>query len=220
MQAKGILNKGGILYMNVNDLHDAINQIDDDMLQSVDNLRNKPEADKSTHRKSTWIYVLPLIACLFIIVSISIKLFKGTEAEVIDEGLEIHGTISSDKDSTIADTTKPSDFIPSDIIPSEAPSVIVEIMRWEHNGFTGRVTDIVDTNIFDIGTMLTVRFSSTVYLAIKNGNETKYEQAIPNANMYPIGTSLCVQFVSSNTSDFDNKIIYATIISKITNSLQ
>lgn len=206
--------------MNIDDLHNAINQIDDDMLQSVDILRNKSEVTKSKQPKATWIYIIPLVACLFIIVSISTKLFKGTEAENINEGLEMNETLNTDNDSNATDITKPSDFIPSVIIPSESPSVIVEIVRWENNCFIGRVTNIIDTNIFATGTMLTVRFSSNMHIALENGSETKYEQAIPNATMYPIGTSLCVQFVSSNTNDFNNKIIYATIISKATNSLQ
>ena len=197
--------------MNVNDLHNAINQIDDDMLESVDALRSNRNHYNNSH-KPAWIYVLPMVACLFIIVSIAAvlpDLFDEHNVNHSDNSIIIQESINTSDNTNQHESTSSSD-----LIVSECPSVIVEITQWDNGSFTGKVTELVDTDIFTIGTSVTVIFASDVCVAYEYGDETKYEQIIPNEALYPVGSTLQVQFSVPDSSDLSNNTVYATIITK------
>lgn len=56
--------------MNIENMHDALNHLDDDMIEAVDKLRNEKTQIKKLHRKSTWIRWVSIAACLCLVVSV------------------------------------------------------------------------------------------------------------------------------------------------------
>lgn len=200
--------------MNIENIHDALNFLDDDLIEAVDKLRNdaKEQKEWTNKRKVTWVRWLSVAACLCIVASIyitdgfSLMSFKGASSDSVQMKDESDSTSAENESKEVAgenstaevEVETDKDQI-TDKSTVEMPSVLIEIVSWQENGFVGTVAGIVDTNIYAVGTEVVVKFSETVFIGEAIDNEMQYREGIPNSTDFPEGSVVSVQFYESET---------------------
>lgn len=194
--------------MNIDNIHDALNLLDDDMVETVDKLRNEKAQIIKMHRKNIWVRWVSVAACLCIVaVSVyvtdgfGLMLFKAesndaAQMEVESESVSMENKSDITDDSEGANSTETNkDYITGESTV-EVPSVLVEIVSWQENGFVGTIAGIVDTEKYAVGTTVTVKFKETV-----------------DSTDFPEGSVVCVQFSAEETETDAEIILYVEQIS-------
>lgn len=202
--------------MNQDKIHDALNLLDDDMIEVVENLRNKTK----NKRKNKWIRYLSVAACICIVL---VGVFGvGNLIKLQLEGGKKHsnglsnnfGNLGNDKNHIIKG--EKGDVI---VAGDEAPSVIVKIKKWHDNGFEGEVSGIVDTDVFEVGTKVIAEFEEGICVAVTDGKGIKYIDGTPDKSDFPAGSNVCVQFIKKEkkvTGLFKKTdVLYVTVISEV-----
>lgn len=219
--------------MNIDNIHDALNLLDDDLIETVDKLRNEKTHILKMNRKNTWIHWVSIAACLCLVVvsvyvtnGFGLMAYKGasndsakeeTASETYDnDGMEeVAGIGQNDMEEDGTDGTSSDSENESDVLSSneliETLSVLVEIVSWGENGFTGTVTGIVDTEKYPVGTTVTVKFNDDIHIKVSTENGTTYMEYIPDSTDFPEGSVVCVQFDKSD-SETNEVILYAETI--------
>ncbi len=136
--------------MSLDAMHDALNLLDDDMVEAVDVLRNNRK------KKSTgWVRLLALAACLFIgVVSLymSDRLFSTQEdgaAEYVGEkDNELYSGGQEGGEDQLTGGTG-----------TVAARVLLEIKALEETGFTGEVAETGEVQAFSAGDILKVTYA-------------------------------------------------------------
>lgn len=205
--------------MNIDNLHDALGLLDDDLIEEVDALRSeRKQYNKScsTKRVIRW---TALAACLSVflisICAVSIlwrngfggqKKSMSSDEAVKGKVVKENETMSEDiDDSSIkqesAITENTSEVTDASVSTAEVPSVLVEIKAWHEDGFVGTIAGIVDTEKYAIGTEVTVKFSEEVYDGESSvtGVQYKEENTLDSEN-FPIGSVVSVQFHSQEVT--------------------
>lgn len=168
--------------MNPEKLHDALNLLEDDLIIPVERLREK----KRTFR---WHYVGAMAACLavcalglygFGLLDRAKSNETAPENVLVQEETEIVGNgVVNQVQSTVA---------------VERPSVLVRIDKWEENGFAGTVWETVDTDLYPVGTPVTVRFEENAQLAVTEDTTVRYTHHTPGGRPFAEGTVVQVLF--------------------------
>ena len=186
--------------MNSQSIHDALNMIDDDMLDEVYNLRCRKKINRIT------INIISVAACICLIaISLSsLKFFisndsvKGNEPGGVTEEYT-----SKDKGETFFGGIGGIDG------GNEFPTLIVEIKHWKKNGFTGKIYKIVDSTKWDAGETVTVQFNGDMIVAEATPNGYIYEKRMATKEEFPQGS-----LVKIEVTRFNNKTIYTSKISE------
>ena len=183
--------------MNIENIHDALNLLDDDMIEAVEQLRNEKSQSINKYKKGTWIRWVAMAACLCLVVGsyyltdgFGLLSHKGANSDSLKgessngtpdygEG-EATGTVTENDSEDGTDVTDDMSSKKESSL-SEKPSVLVEILAWNENGFTGIITGIVDTEKYPVGEKVSVKFS----------------QSIPDKKAFPEGSTVRVQFDKS-----------------------
>ncbi len=128
--------------MNPEQIHDALNLLDDTVIAPVEKLRNRRKP--SHHAWTRWICA----ACICIAAAYTIATWKL--------GLFPF-------DSQYADKTIVAEGC-TDSLPLTSYSVLVEIQAWQINGFSALITNASDTppSTFSAGDAVTVLFSEYI----------------------------------------------------------
>lgn len=211
--------------MNIENIHDALNLLDDDMLEAVDKLRNEKTQITKLHRKNMWVRWGAVAACLCI-VAVSVYVtdgfglmsFKDADSNSAQIEVESDSTTAENESKEVAGESSPvevetdTDQI-TDKSTVEMPSVLVEIVSWQENGFIGTIAGIVDTEKYAVGTTVTVKFEDTASIKVSSENGTQYEEHIPDSTDFPEGSVVCVQFSAGETESNTEIILYAEQIS-------
>ncbi len=169
--------------MNQDKIHDALNLLDDSMIEAVEKLRN------NTNRKRLPMYWISAAACLCIAVAILFTagrivqlLFDVQNGETLLEDYDYDALANAETGFT--DESSEMHF----------HSLLVQITAWQKNGFTGTVTDILNTDIYAVGTELTILFSDDIsYFPESGGGDICYESA-PTSTDFPVGSTVWVKF--------------------------
>lgn len=82
----------------------------------------------------------------------------------------------------------------------EVCSVVLRIDNWNADGFTGTVVQMMDSEIFDIGTELTVVFSESIGESNIMAGVHQNQDSFPSQAMYPEGTLVEVKFIAFDES--------------------
>lgn len=193
--------------MNPEKLHDALNLLEDDLIIPAEQLREK----KRTFR---WRYAAALAACLAVC-ALGLYGFglldrtktndTAPENALVQEEIEIVGNgVVNQVQSTVA---------------VERPSVLVRIDKWEENGFAGTVWGTVDTDLYPVGTLVTVRFEKNIQLAVTEDTTVRYTHHTPGTRPFAEGTVVQVLFCSaaapegvSSGKETTRTILYAELI--------
>lgn len=205
--------------MNQEQLHDALNLLDEDMIETVDALRHR-KPRRSIH----WKPLISAAACVCIallgVLSVSRFgiLFPGSENDKAQQEENFPADIKEEVKNESSVLTQPS--LEQEELSSithtedgekmdnqtensmgEVPSVLVKIGSWQENGFHGTVEGIVDTEILALGTEVTVYFVQDVEMERLDGDEAVSEHRMPDSHDFPVGSVVRVQFFTLDHTD-------------------
>lgn len=217
-------------------IQDALNYLDDDMIEEVDRLRQIPEK-----RKKVRLRYVSLAACFCllmtgVIIASSRGLFDPDSA-IKDEGsssvISDRETAGSndgfEKDSvknehfTADDEIKPETAgdLDSDGIEEEAgeeseeemPGLLVRIDEWHNDGFSATVTEMIDTDVYPVGEKLEIRFDEGINV-VTPGEDGSYvwDQRVPAEDEFPVSTQVLIQFRDSGEKLDGNRLLIASMI--------
>lgn len=204
--------------MNIDNLHDALNLLDDDLIHEVDVLRS--EGMQQTIKGSRkWIVRWMSLAACFVIFLVSAyavsTLFlrgfggakKSDSSVMVEENTTIKGdspTMEEDKEvlpsqqeSTVTDNSSAA----TGESKSDACEIKVEVTELKKEGFVGVIKESADTEMYTVGTELTVVLMEDKWLDVA----------------FPVGSVVIVRFMpQENTrpnggTDIENTeyILYA-----------
>lgn len=186
--------------MNSEMLHDALNMIDDDMLDEVYNLRCR----KKKYRFITNIISAAACVCLILICVSLPHLFNSTDYV----GDTLSDSASQNTYGTYADGADYDTF--GDIgAAKEYPTLIVEIEKWQDNGFTAKIYKTVDYENLEIGENIEVKFNGDILVKETDENGYSYEKRMPTRKEFPNGSIAEIE-----VTRFADNIVYTSMIGK------
>lgn len=227
--------------MSCDRLHDALNELDDALIEEVEALRGKP---RSVRRR--WVRPVAVAAC-FCVMAMTLLAIQAydlwkTPDTSTQGGDDAAGTV----DGSTGEETHVTEIQPevtvtepyldgSTTIPVvgnatqptktgtgaltqivEKPAVKMRIVNWDENGFVGVITEHVDTDVFAIGSKVTVRFLEHTGFEVTEGEFVSYHTRVPTEDELPIDSEVTVQIKETSVPDqgeSDELIVYAGMIS-------
>ena len=218
--------------MNSEQIHDALNYLDEDLILSVEHLRS----GNRTGRKH-WLSIAACL-CLLIIGAFAARGFglfpisqtpptptnatptNATQATPTDAPTTPTGagiTDGSQGTSQVDETTFP--LTPTGILV-EQPSIWITISAWEDSGFLGEVSGLVDTDSIPVGTAVAVQFTENIGVDILEGNVICWIPGAPDADDFPVGSTVCVRFCRSDTHSDSSVTLYAEAVSSVCTTIK
>ena len=180
--------------MNGKELFEGMGNIDDHFIE---------EAEKETISKTItfpWVKIGAMAACFGLIVC-SYLFWQPhqigqipSDSETLDPVIESAPAIETEWKSDQADVVTAPDQQPV----AEVPSVILRVDQMTENGFIGTVTELVDTDILDIGMELNVVYASDTRNEIVMESGSEYKSQIADQAADHTGTYVIVQFIDYN----------------------
>lgn len=212
--------------MNSEQIHDALNYLDEDLILSVEQLRNG-----SRKIRKQWAAIAACL-CLLITGAFAARGFglfpisqtpptptnatptnatqaTPTDAPTIPTGAGV--TDGSQSTSQVDETTSP--LAPTGIL--ECPSILITISAWENSGFLGEVSGFVDTDSIPMGTTVAVHFTSNISTDVLHGNVLYWTPGAPDADDFPVGSTVCVRFCSSESHTDGSVTLYVEAVSAV-----
>lgn len=197
--------------MSIENIHDALGFLDDDMIEEVDKLRNDVKEQKkwTSKRKVIWMRWISVAACLCII---AVGVYVLDNVGVLQLGVMSKDMASEEStkesSSNINQEADIEDAADTEIKKENTDSLLVEIKAWQEDGFTGTISNngkevVVKTNDtmkssdFPVGSLVYVQFYS---------QESKIES----------GTESCTQ-IDDNYTSGEQIVIYAESIELVEN---
>lgn len=212
--------------MNSEQIHDALNYLDEDLILSVEQLRNG-----SRKIRKQWAAIAACL-CLLITGAFAARGFglfpisqtpptptnatptNATQATPTDAPTTPTGagvTDGSQSTSQVDETTSP--LAPTGIL--ECPSILITISAWENSGFLGEVSGFVDTDSIPMGTTVAVHFTSNISTDVLHGNVLYWTPGAPDADDFPVGSTVCVRFCSSGSHTDGSVTLYVEAVSAV-----
>lgn len=212
--------------MNSEQIHDALNYLDEDLILSVEQLRNG-----SRKIRKQWAAIAACL-CLLITGAFAARGFglfpisqtpptptnatptNATQATPTDAPTTPTGagvTDGSQGTSQVDETTSP--LAPTGIL--ECPSILITISAWENSGFLGEVSGFVDTDSIPMGTTVAVHFTSNISTDVLHGNVLYWTPGAPDADDFPVGSTVCVRFCSSESHTDGSVTLYVEAVSAV-----
>lgn len=217
--------------MNSEQIHDALNYLDEDLILSVEQLRNG-----SRKIRKQWAAIAACL-CLLITGAFAARGFglfpisqtpptptnatptNATQATPTDAPTTPTGagvTDGSQGTSQVDETTSP--LAPTGIL--ECPSILITISAWENSGFLGEVSGFVDTDSIPMGTTVAVHFTSNISTDVLHGNVLYWTPGAPDADDFPVGSTVCVRFCRSDTHSDNSVTLYAEAVSSVCTTIK
>ena len=190
-------------------IHDALNFLDNDMIEQVDKLRNI-----GTERKSYWTKGLAMAACICLIFggifAYGIHKDKGkpngdggtvasgekTDSQFSgaqgDFGNSTNEQISSMDKNQVDVATLTGNGSEQEV---KFPRVLVEILEWEEGQLLGKILDKKDADMFEIGSDISVYWEDYIVLVAYTEGYGKYlyrNYGAPTQEQFPVGSSIMV----------------------------
>ena len=207
--------------MNADQVHDALNYLDADLIQSVEHLRNRVKKIRTR-----WVAV----AACFCLLATGAFAAKRLGLLPIDQtppdaGLTPTnatptnatqvGTAATGASSATADGSDSTGATQSPTASLEDhPSILITISQWQDSGFLGEVAGIIDTDAFPVGTAVSVQYTEDFAVEALDGDMLYWVYGPPDTADFPVGSTVRVQFCRSNTHWDGSVTLYAEVISK------
>lgn len=204
--------------MNIDNLHDALGLLDDELIEEVEALRS--ERKVQVHRRSkrgVLRYVSLAASVLLCVVSVYVVggFFinvltggkKSDSSAIVGENEAIKGesaTIESDQDAVPpqdSSTESENTSAATGEAKSEAHEIIVEVTELINAGFVGVIKESADTEIYTVGTELTVLM---IEKDSTGGNSTIDVQHLTDELSdvaFPVGSVVIVRFMNQDVVD-------------------
>ena len=184
--------------MNIDNLHDAFNQLDDDLIQEVDTLRNeRKQHNKKSSRKWTVRWTSLAAGFVIFVVSayaVSVLFLRGFGgAKKSDSSVMVEENTVTDNSSAATGESK-----------SEACEIKVEVTELKNEGFVGVIKESADTEKYVVGTELTVVLMEDKWLVEGDAIDVQYKDYETDDVAFPVGSVVIVRFMpQENTRSND-----------------
>lgn len=210
--------------MNIDNLHDALNLLDDDLIHEVEMMRSERK-QQTIKRSRKWIARWTSLAAGFVLFAVSVyavsNLFlKGIgSAKKSDSSVMVEEYTDKDniKEETAVDTTGDADgnAMPSQQestvtdnssavtgeSKSEACEIKVEVTELKNEGFVGVIKESADTEKYVVGTELTVVLLEDKWLVEGDAIDVQHKDYLTDDVAFPVGSVVIVRFMpQENTS--------------------
>ena len=184
--------------MNIDNLHDAFNLLDDDLIQEVDTLRNeRKQHNKKSSRKWTVRWTSLAAGFVIFVVSayaVSVLFLRGFGgAKKSDSSVMVEENTVTDNSSAATGESK-----------SEACEIKVEVTELKNEGFVGVIKESGDTETYTVGTELTVVLMEDKWLVEGDAIDVQYKDHETDDVAFPVGSVVIVRFMpQENTRSND-----------------
>ena len=198
--------------MNIDNLHDAFNLLDDDLIQEVDTLRNeRKQHNKKSSRK--WTVRWTSLAAGFVIFVVSayavsvlfLRGFGGAKKSdssvMVEENTTIKGdsptteenkeALPSQQESTVTDNSSAA----TGESKSEACEIKVEVTALKNEGFIGVIKESADTETYTVGTELTVVLMEDKWLVEGDTIDVQHKDYVTDDVAFPVGSVVIVRYM-------------------------
>lgn len=155
-------------------IHDALNLLDDGLIEAVDTLR----ASKRK-RKLPWVRWMPLAACLCLLAGLAF-FFPHSAENTASDGIFIEVNTSAEQEAESPNEMSNGSSAAGSMTGD--PLVTVQIDSWQPDGFLGTITA---GGIWETATVIKVMF----------------EEAPISEAEFPVGTVVSVRFSRSEQTD-------------------
>ncbi len=204
--------------MNIDNLHDALNLLDDDLIQEVDVLRSERKQQGRRHSRKWSVRWTSLAAgfVLFIVSAYAVgalwmRGFGGAkksdssvmveentvgdhikEESIVDKtGDADENAMPSQQESTVTDN---SSAVTGES-KSEAREIKVEVTELKNEGFIGVIKESADTETYTVGTELTVVLMEDKWLVEGDAIDVQHKDYVTDDVAFPVGSVVIVRFM-------------------------
>ena len=184
--------------MNIDNLHDALNLLDDDLIHEVDVLRSERK-QQTIKRSRKWLVRWTSLAAAFVIFvvsayAVSVLLLRGFGgAKKSDSSVMVEENTVTDNSSAATGESK-----------SEACEIKVEVTELKNEGFVGVIKESGDTETYTVGTELTVVLMEDKWLVEGDAIDVQYKDYETDDVAFPVGSVVIVRFMpQENTRSND-----------------
>ena len=210
--------------MNIDNLHDALNLLDDELIEEVEVLRSERKVQVK-RRSKKWILryaslaacVLLCVVCVYAVGGFFLNVLTGGKKSDNSAGVgadsSIKGesaTIETEQDALQSQdsvTKSENESTATGEAKSEAREIKVEVTALVREGFVGIVTESDDTEMYGKGTELTVVFLEDKSLVESGAVDMQYQEYVADDVAFPVGSVVIVRFMQQNVVDTESEEI-------------
>ena len=184
--------------MTGKDIVEALSFVDETYIEEAENGKIR--------RGNPARYLLPLAACLCLILSVArlIPVPQAAPSEGAQQEPGMAMDIEVQQEHSKNDIPMEPVFGSNDIQSpglGEVPSVVLCIIEWTEGGFTASVDSLVDTDLIPVGTVINVQMVPNMVVETIDGDLVYAERRIPTEADFPAGCLIRVMFCSYSAED-------------------
>lgn len=205
--------------MNIDNLHDALNLLDDELIEEVEVLRSERRLHAKSRSKRGFVRYASLVAGLLVslvsVYAVGSSLFKGlggskksdSSEAIIEENEYVKGesaTIETDQDAVPPQdsvTKSENESTATGEAKSEAHEVIVEVTGLINAGFVGVIKESADTETYTVGTELTVLLIEKDSIGGSDTIDVQHLTDDLEDVAFPVGSVVIVRFMNQDVVD-------------------
>lgn len=198
--------------MNIDNLHDALNLLDDDLIHEVEMMRSERK-QQTIKRSRKWIVRWMSLAAGFVIFVVSAyavsNLFlrgfgsakKSDSSVMVEENTTIKGESSTTEEDTEASPSQQESTVTDNSSAvtgeskSEAREIKVEVTALKNEGFIGVIKESADTETYTVGTELTVVLMEDKWLVEGDAIDVQHKDYVTDDVAFPVGSVVIVRFM-------------------------
>lgn len=212
--------------MNIDNLHDALNLLDDDLIHEVDALRSEGKQNNRRYSRKWIVRWTSLAAGLVIFVvsayavsTLFLRGFGGAKKSdssvrveenmvgenIKEESAEVetdNNAMPSHQESTVNDNSS----VVTGESKTEAYEVKVEITAWMQEGFIGIIKESDYTDVYTVGTELTILLNEQDSEGETSAIGVQHKDNAEDDAEYPVGSVVVVRFMKQENTEF---VLYA-----------
>lgn len=204
--------------MNIDNLHDALNLLDDELIEEVEVLRSERKAQ--AHRRSQrGIFRYASLAACVLLCAVSVYAVggfflnvltggkKSDSSSIVGEHEAIKGddaTMESDQDAVLPQdslTANENTSTTTGEAKSEAREIKVEVTELINEGFVGVIKESADTETYTEGTELTVLLIEKDSRGGSGAIDVQHLTDELGDVAFPVGSVVIVRFMNQNVVD-------------------
>lgn len=137
---------------------DVLNNLDEDLISEANQCRTAQK-----HHDNRWL--IPVAAAASICIAVSVLFYGGGFGLPPHNSENIAATGNGEQEISVQENTEGKPETNEEYV-KESPSVIVTLENWTENGFTGIVTELVDTDTIPLGSRVSVKTDSNTVLSV------------------------------------------------------
>ena len=198
--------------MNIDNLHDALNLLDDDLIEEVDGLRSERKL-QTKKRSRKWVARWTSLAAAFVLFVVSayavgalwMRGFGGAKKSDSSVMVEENTTIKEESSTTEEDkealpsqqesTVTDNSSAATGESKSEAYEIKVEVIELKNEGFVGVIKESADTETYTVGTELTVVLMEDKWLVEGDAIDVQHKDYVTDGVAFPVGSVVIVRFM-------------------------